>query len=405
MTGLEEDKNTITALDYIKSQELLEKEAQSVLPGKFEKYTETKEPAGMCYSCSIACHSSHELFELFPKRAFRCDCGLPGKFQGHACALTIPAKKIIKTNDKNKYNHNFEGRYCRCDQHYDPEKEEGTMYQCVACEDWFHENCIGDIPDSVDDFECYICRDCSKKYSFLMNGKDDRFSFGLSKGTEPISQWILPQSQIVDVVSMEEDQTGNVVEEKTDSSSSKQPSILDETKDQTTIHETEEQLTTTEDHQPSIGEKRKLETEPSHTIIPNTFKKLKTDEGCQNIDISLLPEHDHIEIFLQDGWRDGLCKCVKCVEDYKTNNVEYLLAEEKTYEPEEDEDAGKSLLEIGMEQLQRLDRVQALEGLRAYTKFNQDIKTFFESFKVSGKTVTEQDIKDFFEAKRRDDNQ
>lgn len=50
-----------------------------------------------------------------------------------------------------------------------------------------------------------------------------------------------------------------------------------------------------------------------------------------------------------------------------------------------------------MEQLQRLDRVQALEGLRAYTKFNQDIKTFFESFKESGKTVTEQDIKDFFE--------
>lgn len=29
------------------------------------------------------------------------------------------------------------------------------------------------------------------------------------------------------------------------------------------------------------------------------------------VDISLLPEHDNIEIFLQDGWRDGLCKCTK----------------------------------------------------------------------------------------------
>jgi hypothetical protein len=27
------------------------------------------------------------------------------------------------------------------------------------------------------------------------------------------------------------------------------------------------------------------------------------------VNISLLPAHDHIEIFLQDGWRDGLCKC------------------------------------------------------------------------------------------------
>lgn len=122
-----------------------------------------------------------------------------------------------------------------------------------------------------------------------MNGKDDRFSFGLSKGTEPISQWILPQSQIVDVVTIDktvEDQTNDVeklpkesIEEKTDLS--EQQPIIDETKDQITANETEEQPTTTED-QPSIGEKRKHETEPSHTIIPNTFKKLKTDEGCQN---------------------------------------------------------------------------------------------------------------------------
>jgi E3 ubiquitin-protein ligase UBR7 len=130
-TTAEEDQNTVTALDYIEIQDQLEKDAQSILPGKFEKCTfplgyvrqplyacktcstEEKEPAGMCYSCSIACHSSHELFELFPKREFRCDCGLPGKFANHACSLMIPAKKIVKSNDRNKYNHNFEGRYCR----------------------------------------------------------------------------------------------------------------------------------------------------------------------------------------------------------------------------------------------------------------------------------------------------
>lgn len=133
MSDKEEGTDTVTALDYIESQERLEKEAQSILPGKFEKCTfplgyvrqalyacktcstenGSAEPAGMCYSCSIACHSSHELFELFPKRAFRCDCGLQNKFGSHPCSLMIPAKKNVKCNDKNQYNHNFEGRYCR----------------------------------------------------------------------------------------------------------------------------------------------------------------------------------------------------------------------------------------------------------------------------------------------------
>lgn len=123
--------STVTALDYIQRQEELEKEAKEVLPGKFEKctfplgyirqplyacktcQTDDSTPAAMCYSCSMACHPEHELYELFPKRHFRCDCGLVDKFNNHPCALMIPAKKIIKANTENKYNHNFHGRYCR----------------------------------------------------------------------------------------------------------------------------------------------------------------------------------------------------------------------------------------------------------------------------------------------------
>ncbi|KAI7873702.1 uncharacterized protein EV154DRAFT_527785 [Mucor mucedo] len=452
----EQDPNTVTALDYIEKQEQLEKEAQSILPGKFEKCTfplgyvrqslyacktcssESEEPAGMCYSCSIACHASHELFELFPKRAFRCDCGIKDKFAGHHCSLTIPAKKIIQANDKNTYNHNFQGRYCRCDQHYDPEKEEGTMYQCIACEDWFHETCIGDIPDAIDDFECYVCRDCTKKYPFLMNGKDERFSLGLSKNKDPISKWILPPSQIsaIDVVSVEtkpetavkEDSTTCPDQKADPTSAAPVPTINLEGSSETLVKEEPEPVSTdVNNHDGSSGilstKEIKIETVPteitSHEngstetsgigekrkhedIIPNTFKRAKTEAGCENVDISLLPEHDNIEIFLQEGWREGLCKCTKCMADYKTHHVEYLLAEEKTFEPEEDEDAGKSLLEVGMEQLQRVDRVQALESLMAYKSLADDIKTYLEAFKDSGKVVTKQDIDAFFDAKRRE---
>ncbi len=34
-------------------------------------------------------------------------------------------------------------RVHRCDIQYDPAKEESTMLQCVVCEDWFHDTCIG----------------------------------------------------------------------------------------------------------------------------------------------------------------------------------------------------------------------------------------------------------------------
>ncbi|KAI9469703.1 MAG: hypothetical protein EXX96DRAFT_491758 [Benjaminiella poitrasii] len=427
MTGLrEEDNSTVTALDYIERQEQLEKDAQDVLPGKFEKCTfpmgyirqplyacktctvdaideENKESlAGICYSCSIACHAEHDLFELFPKRHFRCDCGLPGKLNDHPCSLMLPAKRILKKNEENKYNHNFKGKYCRCDKYYDPEKEERTMYQ---------------IPEAIEDFEGYVCRSCTKKYPFLMNGKDHKFSYGLSKGNECIGIWILPESQIKQdtsstsipptLTSPKHESTG--VEQKREINSSADLSVKDNNKEDvastdTTLIEKEEQngLETSNNNptQESItaGEKRKYEEEKD-TIIPNTFKKMKREHDCSNVDITLLPEHDHIEIFMQENWRDGLCKCTKCLEDYKTNNVEFLLTEEKTYEPEEDEDAGRSLLEIGMEQLQRVDRIKAIESLMAYKSLATDIKSFLEAFKDTGRVVTKEDIEAFFAVK------
>lgn len=84
------------------------------------------------------------------------------------------------------------------------------------------------------------------------------------------------------------------------------------------------------------------------------------------------------------------------MESYKDQGVEYLLAEEKTFEPEEDEDAGRSLFEVGMEQLQRIDRVKAIESLRAYTTLASDLKTYLGTFKESGKIVTKEDIEEFF---------
>jgi len=52
--------------------------------------------------------------------------------------LDIPCSLQIEKdflNKENKYNHNFIGKYCRCDSEDD---EIEDMIQCTICEDWFH---------------------------------------------------------------------------------------------------------------------------------------------------------------------------------------------------------------------------------------------------------------------------
>ncbi|KAI9271964.1 putative zinc finger in N-recognin-domain-containing protein [Sporodiniella umbellata] len=368
-----DNEKTMTALDYIQKQEALEMEARESLPGKFETCTfslgyirqpvyacQTCSPnstAGLCYSCSMACHAEHDLIELFAKRHFRCDCGLSDKFS-HPCALTFPAKALSTHNPENRYNHNFLGRYCRCDQAYDPEKEEGVMFQCVACEDWFHDRCVGQTPESIEAFDSYVCRHCTKRYPFLIQGEDN-VGLGLSKEGDPIHHWVLSKQKIPKEMTLK-DTAG---------------------------------VTNQEDDTVILG-KRKAE-EPL-SCLPT--KKLK-ENGCKRIDSTSLPQHDHIELFLQDAWRQDLCRCEKCLEAYKAKGIEFLLEEETTFEPEEDQDASKSLLDIGMEQLQRMDRVKALESLMAYQHLAQDLKTYLSSFKDSGKTVTKEDVEAFFAVK------
>ena len=93
--------------------------------------------AGVCLACSFKCHEGHQLVELYTKRNFACDCGNKKFSESFSCKLN-PYKDGI--NEKNMYNHNFEGLYCNCGRPYpDPEgEEEEEMVQCVLCEDWFH---------------------------------------------------------------------------------------------------------------------------------------------------------------------------------------------------------------------------------------------------------------------------
>jgi hypothetical protein len=143
-----------------------------------------------------------------------------------------------------------------------------------------------------------------------LNGEDDKFSLGLSNGNEPISKWIIQRSQIINVVDEPKDQQPAVEDQKETLTVEKEEMILLDKGEESVETNQETEITTTTTISTSdsgydisnqivkeesassttaavVGEKRKHEEEKEEeekpqVIIPNTFKKLKSEEGCQN---------------------------------------------------------------------------------------------------------------------------
>ncbi|KAG9287366.1 hypothetical protein G9A89_023738 [Geosiphon pyriformis] len=382
------DKVT-TAVEFLEQQQTLEEEAGEILPWNFDQCTFSKgylrQPVyacktckpdagygagGVCYSCSIACHADHDLVELFNKRGFRCDCGT-SRLGKHPCQ--VEPKETNETNEQNHYNHNFEGRFCWCDADYDPEKEESNMHQCCICEDWFHEDCVSGqrlgnqnftIPE-LESFEEFICRACTSKFPFLKSYKHSHMFF--SGQTKLESTRAIPAESGQSAIGKDSQEIKN--DEKSAQSLS------------------------------SITNKRKME-ESDDDI--GSSKKVKSDEvggQCKRDNFPLISDNILVDIFCVEGWRDELCRCVKCMKLYKQYQIEFILQEEDTHEPPKDESAQTSIFDSGMKILTQMDRVTAIEGLIAYNKMRDEIREFLQPFAESGKTVTKQDIEEFVQAK------
>lgn len=159
-----------------------------------------------CYSCHLKCHpATHKLVEVGARRNFTCRCGPSCSFSGRNFApangeFSPPTRK--PTSELVEYSvspQNFDGIFCWCRKfveqddedalddaedfarplNVDAEDETDTLYpvaaaddddktdadtmmfQCLACEDWFHWECIRkrskQVPSSMEDFEEFIC--------------------------------------------------------------------------------------------------------------------------------------------------------------------------------------------------------------------------------------------------------
>lgn len=177
-----------TAVDYLKQQADLLAEAASTLPLRTDQCSRNVsddkplkqavyacldctnapgKPSGICYACSVSCHGSHRIEELFVKRDFVCDCAT-GRIDEVECQLV----EVRSSHEHlNAYNHNFWGKYCVCDTEWRPDSaDECVMLQCFVCEDWLHDKCLvvsSKVP-SEDEFEDMLCMQCTSKYPFLL---------------------------------------------------------------------------------------------------------------------------------------------------------------------------------------------------------------------------------------------
>ncbi|KAG0231050.1 hypothetical protein BGW42_000526 [Actinomortierella wolfii] len=422
--------DTITVVEYLAEQERLEKEAKELFPKKFDMCTNSLgyirqtlyscltcnpnpgEEAGFCYACSISCHGDHQLVELFTKRSFRCDCGTD-KFRNVVCKLDPKPKGT--QNPLNQYNHNYLGRFCWCDKQYDPTKEESTMLQCVVCEDWFHDDCIGVNPH-VDDFDDFICRSCTRKHSFLrMYACDPLFIIGLSSadGSNPQSASVIFNKKSgPEEVTLDEDSNGAGITKKsstpTEDNSAEDGEGVSE---KATARKHVLEKSDTNSQQDTRNHTKRFKADEGQTAAPSTNSSdeasssqapptTKRHEPCLLDDLEDKYPNREMSLFAAEGWRDKLCRCKACMHKYTVvEKVPFILGEDPVYEDEDDDEDGASLLENGLKRLEKVDRVKVMDGMLAYTKFSDEVKSFLKPFSEQGKVVTAADITAFFSAK------
>lgn len=149
--------------------------------------------------------------------------------------------------------------------------------------------------------------------------------------------------------------------------------------------------------------KRSLESTDQDKVENNesSSKRVKLETvSSQTCKLDLQPKDAYpdqeVNLFATEGWRDLLCQCSSCLALYTKEDVSFILGEEAIYEDDDDDDAESSILESGMKKLSEMDRVQMMDGMLAYNRMRDEIRSFLAPFSEQGKVVTEEDVRAFF---------
>lgn len=390
---IEEEDDSLSLNDVIAESDELEETANAVLGGS-DHQSCTYDPgyikrqalfacntcreknndqlAGMCLACSLECHDGHELFELYTKRQFRCDCG-NSKFGGLKCKLVHSKDEI---NELNNYNHNFKGEYCTCNRPY-PDLDdsiEDEMIQCITCEDWYHSRHLKlskPVPEKYAEMICYLCME---KYDFLGYYHSD-----------------IKECLEVDITSIPSE------------SSEKLEAKEHDTNNNTNELQNLEKLKKSNENE-DTGNINETLTDSSNEPICKakiTSSEIKETTKCK---LNVLKETykgvfiKPISMFCDDKWRESICTCDLCIKMLKNLRLEYIVDKsDMTSEYEiRGQDSQVKTYNKGMEALREMDRLQQVEVINGYNNMKSELVDYLKTL-GSGKVVTEADIKTFFE--------
>ncbi|KAM3861138.1 putative E3 ubiquitin-protein ligase UBR7 [Diretmus argenteus] len=368
----EEAEQIVSLVDVLQEEEELEDTASAVLGGSdsdqcsypqghvkrqalYACNTCTPkggEAAGVCLACSYNCHEGHDLFELYTKRNFRCDCGNK-KFRELQCKF-YPEKEPV--NSGNKYSHNFFGLYCTCDRPYpDPEDEvEDVMIQCIVCEDWLHGRHLGCLVLECVEQQEMICESCMNKHPFL---------------------WTYAAHLAVPC----------------------------ETKAEGELKKEESHEENREPEEPSTSFLSKDEAAEANDGPSCKRSRQETEGGCRLKELQAIGQKrvQSGAVFWPSAWRSKLCSCITCQKSLAAAGVSFLLDETDTVLAYENKGKNNELEQQGhdplMSALDNLNRVQQLEIIHEYNDLKTELKDFLQSFAAEGKVVTSEDIRQFFE--------
>ncbi|XP_055878730.1 putative E3 ubiquitin-protein ligase UBR7 [Biomphalaria glabrata] len=374
----EEDSDDCVSMDdFLSEQERLQADADAVLGGSDENNctypkgylqrqalyscsTCTPEGnAGVCLACSYACHEGHELYELYTKRNFSCDCGNE-KFTNNPCQLFKAPKGL---NARNRYNQNFRGLYCSCSRPYpDPEdKIEDEMIQCILCEDWHHGRHLNvTVPD---DFEEMICPSCMSKFSFL---------------------WLYASNIKDEVIAKETDNV--VVVDEEPATTKEEVDLFVQSQKRSRPEETDKNSL----HEAASSKKAKLDDSlGTEVCLLKTLQNTTTDCPDQ-------------AVFWKAGWRSKLCRCTSCMDMYKDKTIEFIIDETDTVHSYEEKGRSSSASRASepvdvTDALKGMNRVQQIEVVQGFLDLKSELNEFLQGFARDQKIVTESDIREFFQ--------
>ncbi|GAA5901494.1 hypothetical protein JCM6882_006296 [Rhodosporidiobolus microsporus] len=457
--GVPSSDDNFIAADLLAAQEALEEEAREAIPFASTECTYDmgyiKQPLyacltclhnrAVCAGCSISCHAEHQLVELFNRRHFRCDCGTEAMGAGSCCQLT--GREDAPANKDNRYDANFRGEFCFCGAPYDPQTESDTMYQCIVCEDWVHHGCVfgkhidddEQPPLKQDDFDQFVCERCVKgekgvrKIMERWAGVEGSGVMLVSKENQVVGRAFLPPDDDEDDLPQGEApqaSTSGAAAEATEGDGSASeakrkaedeaeqppakkakggdeqtalPSLTASTSSSSiaTITSASASISITPSLRPSSSAATTAASTASSSATSSPVKTCRAPPVLPPGESSLAKlekEGARANVFLEEGWMLRWCRCSQCLPlfiDYS-----YMLDEEDVYEPPEDPDAHKSTFELGMDQLMRMPRQQAIDGLQAFNGLSDRLRSFLRPHADGGVTITKEVIDQFFEQER-----